>query len=136
MRFDMFGSGTLGPSGPADALSGVALLRNENGALRTIDDEEIPHIQAAAASAQEELYLKAVEWDERYKIEYGAPLFANHLKAFFDLAGLDGGAAQSIMDACRASGERMLESLLRTEMPTVWTHMASTEGDFFWPVAT
>lgn len=134
MSCDMFGSVTLQPSEFADRLAGVALMRNDGGALRPIADEEIPHIQQAAASAQEELYLRAVEWDERYKIEYGAPLFANHLKAFFDLAGVDGTAAQRIMDACRSTGERMIEQLVGAEMPSVWTHMGSTQGDFFWPV--
>ena len=84
---DMFGSMTVHPHEIDDRLERIVVLTNEDGALREVDIDEVVAIQEAAADAQEELFLKAVEWDARYKIEYGAPMFANHLKPFLDAAG-------------------------------------------------
>jgi hypothetical protein len=132
---DMFGTMAVEPHEIGDRLDGLAVLTRSGEELETIDDAVVPRIQEAAADAADELYLKAVEWDDRYKIEYGAPLFANHLKPFFDLVGIDGDAGDRIMAACQRTADRMVDELVGRDVPSVWRHMGSTEGQFFWPVA-
>jgi hypothetical protein len=132
---DMFGTMAVEPHEIGDRLEGLAVLTRDGDGLVEVADEEVAEVQQAAADASDELYLKAVEWDERYKIEYGAPLFANHLKPFFDLAGADGDAGERIMAACQRTADRMVDELAGRDVPSVWTHMGSSEGAFFWPVA-
>jgi len=133
---DMFGSMNVAPPEFGPQLEGLAVLSNADGVLRTVDDAELPAIQEAASDAQQELFLRAVEWDDAYKIAYGAPLFANHLKPFFDLAGLtDASYGERIMQACEATAQRMTPELLGRPVPSMWSHFGSTEGALFWPVA-
>jgi hypothetical protein len=133
---DMFGSMNVAPPEFGQLLDGLAVLTNEHGVLRTVGDDELPTIQEAASDAQQELFVRAVEWDDAYKIAYGAPLFANHLKPFFDLAGLtDPSYGERIMRACEATAERMTPLLLGKPVPSMWPHFGTTEGPLFWPVA-
>ena len=132
---DMFGSMTIHPHEIDDRLERVAVLTNEGGELRDVDIEEVVGIQQAAADAQEELFLKAVEWDERYKIEYGAPMFANHLKPFLDVAGLGDDASRRLMEACQGTADRMIDEMLEVELPPIWGQMANPQGDFYWPMS-
>ncbi len=132
---DMFGSMTVHPHEIDDRLERIVVLTNEDGTLREVDIDEVVAIQEAAADAQEELFLKAVEWDARYKIEYGAPMFANHLKPFLDAAGLGEDAAQRLMDACQGTADRMVDEMLEVELPPIWGHMANPQGDFYWPMS-
>lgn len=134
---DMFGTGSIEPHELGDRLHGIALITNREGKLETIPDDQVQAIQQAAADAADELYLKAAGWDERYKIEYGAPLFANHLKTYFDLAGVDTNVVTRIMDACQQTADRMVDSLVDSdEVPPIWGHMAKEDVEFYWPVST
>jgi len=64
-------------------------------------------------------------------------VFANHLAPFFGLVGDGGEARERIMRACQATAERMVDGLLAVEaVPSVWGHMGTTEGAFFWPVVS
>ena len=85
-------------------------------------------MQHAAADGQEELFMKAVEWDDAYKISYGGPLFANHLTPFFQLAGLD-------VDDAGRRGWRPARRPRSGGSPTssaagaqIWSHFGATEG--------
>lgn len=131
---DMFGSMTVHPHELGDRLVGLVALTSDAGVLRELDDAEMHAIQETATSANEELYLRALEWDDRYKIEYGAALFANHLTSFFSLAGDDTSVRNRIMQSCRATAERMGDRLLGAEVPSIWSHMATGDADFFSPV--
>jgi hypothetical protein len=133
---DMFGSSRVEPHDPSDRLDGVAVLTNEQGALRALTDDEITGMQHAAADGQEELFMKAVEWDDAYKISYGAPMFANHVKPFFDLARMPGGedAGRRIMEACEATAKHRVAELLAADVPTIWRHFGTTENDLYWPM--
>lgn len=133
---DMVGSMAVSPPEFGDRLEGLAVLTNSAGTLRTVGDEEVAAIQEAAADAQQELFARAVEWDDAHKIAYGAPLFANHLKPFFDLAGLtDPSFGERIMRACQETAQRMTPRLIGKPVPSMWNHFGTTQGPLFWPVA-
>jgi hypothetical protein len=133
---DMFGSSRVEPHDPSDRLDGVAVLTNERGTLRELADAEIEAVQHAAADGQEELFMKAVEWDAAYKISYGAPLFANHVKPYFDLVQMPGAedAARRLKEACEATAERHVRDLLEADVPSFWRHVGTTEDDLYWPM--
>ncbi len=133
---DMFGSSRLEPHELGDRLVALAVVTAEDGELRRIEADEIETIQKAAADGQEELFMRAVEWDDAYKIAYGAPLFANHVKPFFDLAELPSAEdlGRRIMEACEATAEANTERMLGAEIPSIWKHFAETDDDFYWPL--
>jgi hypothetical protein len=136
VRCDMFGSATVDPHDLDGRLDAVAVLTNEGGRLRSLSDEEIGAVQVAAAIAQQELYMKAAGWDEIYKIAYGGPLFANHVKPFFDIAEMPGAeaAAVELMEACVKTADSHAAELARAEVPSVWGYIAATDSDMYWPM--
>jgi hypothetical protein len=140
VRCDMFGGVVTDPLEIDDRLDRIAVVTQADGAVRPLSADEVSAVQEAAAAAQIELYMKAVDWTPRYKIEYGAYLFANHLKPFFDVAGVDGDVGDRIARACEETASRMIDDLVagaeRGELPGhIWAHLATTDGPYFWPVA-
>jgi hypothetical protein len=139
VRCDMFGGLVTQPLEIADRLDRLAVLTQADGALRSLTGDEVTAVQEAAAAAQIELYMKAVEWSPRYKIEYGAFLFANHLLPFFQVAGADGDVGDRIAAACEATAERMIDDLVASVgsgVPgAIWGHIGSTPGRLLWPMA-
>ena len=133
---DMFGTMRVEPHEFGDRLEGLAVLTNEEGELRALERDELTEVQRCAAEAQEELFMKAVEWDDNYKIAYGAPLFANHVKPFFDLARMPGreDAAKRLMESCEEIARRHAGELLDAAIPIVWSHFAAGEDDLYWPM--
>ncbi|GBC77746.1 hypothetical protein HRbin08_01228 [bacterium HR08] len=134
-RFDLFGGVRFDPPEYADRVRAVALVTvAENWEIRAVPFEEIEEIERRAADAQMELYQRALSWSPRFKIEYGLYLFANHMKAFFDLAGVEAG--ERIRRAFEEAAAPFLHRLLAdAELPSIWRFMATTEGDFFYPVS-
>jgi hypothetical protein len=139
IRCDMFGGVVTRPMEIADRLDRLAVFTQDGGALRALTGDEITAVQEAAAAAQIELYMKAVEWSPRYKIEYGAFLFANHLLPFFEIAGVGGDIGERIAAACQETADRMLDDLVasvETGLPgAIWGHIGTTPGRLFWPPA-
>jgi len=136
-RFDLFGGvlwdmPDLGPHVEAEGL----FTRTADGAIVSVPLDELEQIESCAAAAQNELFLKAAEWSPRFKAEYGVHLFANHLRAFFALGSPGGEWDEYIRSEFEASAATVLDSLLEDdEPPSIWHFMATTEGDFFWPLA-
>jgi hypothetical protein len=136
VRCDMFASMTVSPHEFGDRLEGLCVLGVDgaDGQPQLLDVDQIDAVQAAAADAQEQLYLAALEWDDRYKIAYGAPLFANHLWVVARIAGAEPEMGQRIMAAFEETAERRVDELLAADVPSIWAHMGSYPGDFYWPV--
>jgi hypothetical protein len=135
-RFDLFGSILYTPADvDAFVVAESVLTRTDNGTFKQVAWEEIPEIQHRAAEAQNELYVKAAGWTPRYKAEYGICLFANHFYPFFQIAGLDPSWGETIRHSFEATVAPLVEPMLqKAEIPSIWPFMATTEGDFFWPV--
>ena len=134
-RFHVFGSMLFDPSDIAPNLRAIGLFtRLDDGRIVSVDFAEIEDIQALAADAQNELYLKAAEWTPRFKAEYGVHLFANHLRSFFDLAGQGNRFDEKIRGEFQAAAEEVIDVMLaQSEPPSMWKFMATTDGDYFWP---
>jgi hypothetical protein len=135
VRCDLFGSMTVTPHEFADLLEGICVfgLRGDDGPV-ALGADDVAAVQSAAADAQEELYLAALNWDDHYKIAYGAPLFANHLWPIAALAGAEREMGDRIMAACRETAERRTDALLAADVPSIWAHMGEYPGAMYWPV--
>jgi len=139
VRCDMFGGAVTTPTEIADRLDRLAVLTQDAGTLRRLTADEVTGAQEAAAAAQIELYMRAVEWSPRYKIEYGAFLFANHLLPFFEIAGVGEDIGARIAAACQDTADRMIDELeasVASGLPgAIWGHIGTTPGRLFWPPA-
>jgi hypothetical protein len=136
-HFDLFGgvlwdAADLAPCVEAEGL----FTRTGDGTIVPLSMKEVEAIESCAVAAQNELFLKAAEWSPRYKAEYGVHLFANHLYPFFELLPSGQGWGERIRSEFEASAAEVLEDMLaREEAPSIWSFMATTEGEFFWPVS-
>jgi len=135
-RFDLFGgvlwdAPDLAPCVEAEGL----FTRTDDGSIMPLSLDEVERIESCAAAAQNELFLKAAEWSPRYKAEYGVHLFANHLYPFFELLPCGQDWGEHIRTEFEAAAADILDDLLAgKEAPSIWSFMATTEGEFFWPV--
>jgi len=135
-RFDLFGgvlwdAPDLGACVEAEGL----FTRDADGSVIAVSLDEVARIESCAAAAQNELFLKAAEWSPRYKAEYGVHLFANHLYPFFQLLSDGRDWGERIRAEFEAAAAEVLDDMLaRDEPPSIWPFMATTEGEFFWPI--
>jgi hypothetical protein len=135
--FDLFGgvlwdAPDLAPCVEAEGL----FTRTDDGTIVAVSMDEVERIESCAAAAQNELFLKAAEWSPRYKAEYGVHLFANHLYPFFELLPSSEDWGERIRAEFESAAGNVLDDLLAgEEVPSIWSFMATTEGEFFWPVA-
>jgi hypothetical protein len=135
VRCDMYASMVVEPHELGDRLAGLAVLVRDGDALEPLPDDRLAEVQAAAQAAQEELFFDVAGWEPRYRIAYGGPLFANHLRPFFDLAGVGGDVGARILAACEATADELAGALLEAPVAEIWQHMATTEGDLYSPLA-
>jgi hypothetical protein len=135
-RFDLFGGVLWDAADLASCVEAEGLFtRNADGSISQVGLDEVGRIEARAAAAQNELFLKAAEWSPRYKAEYGVHLFANHLYPFFRLLPDSGDWGERIRAEFESAAAEILDDMLATEEPpSIWRFMAATEGDYFWPV--
>ena len=88
-----------------------------------------------AGDAQLQLYRRVIEWDDRYRIAYGADLYACLLKNFADQLGFGLEFGQQVRERFSQSIERHLEDLHSgREQPLVLQHIATTDGPIFSPL--
>jgi hypothetical protein len=136
VRCDMFGGLVTEPLELYERLDRLAVLGRRGAELTPLDDAAVRDVGREAEASQMALYMAAVEWEPAYKIAYGAPLFANHLAPFFALVGVNGVVGERIMRACQETAGRMVDGLLADEaIPSIWPHMGTTEGAFYWPLS-
>jgi hypothetical protein len=131
VRCDLFGSMVVEPHELGDRIEAMAVLTRDGDELRDVEDEA-DAIREAAAAAQQELYMRAITWDARYKVAYGAALFANHFAPLFELAGISDAYA-SISARFDQTAERCADALVAGDVPSMWAHFGQTSLPFYWP---
>jgi len=133
----LFGTLTTEPRDYAPSVSAEALFVVEDGVYRPLPADEIPQLTQIAADAQLELYRKVIDWDERYRTEYGADLYGYLLKSFADQLGFGESFGNTIRTRFGDSVERHLDDLHSgKERPLVLQHIATTEGPIFSPLSS
>jgi len=132
----LFGTLTTEPRDYAQSIIAEALFVVEDGVYRPLPADEIPKITQIAADAQLELYLRVIDWNERYRIEYGADLYGYLLKSFADQLGFGTAFGHRIRACFGDSVERHLDDLYNgSERPLVLEHIATTQGPVFSPLS-
>ena len=130
---DMFGGLVTDPLDYHDRVERVAVLTQAAGELQPLGVDEQAAAQAAAEQATNEIFFTVVEWPDRYRVEYGAALFMNHVRPFLALAGID--ADERLRAAAEATSAHYVDTLLAgPDPPAVMVHWGTTEGPLFWPV--
>jgi hypothetical protein len=133
----LFGTLTTEPGDYANHIVAERTFVVDGGSYHPLAAGEVPVVAETAADAQLELYRRVIDWDDRYRIEYGADLYAYLLKAFGDLLGFGREFGQAIRGAFASSIDRHLEDLYSgAEQPVVLQHIATTVGPVFSPVPT
>ena len=128
----LFGTLTTQPRDYAPSIVAEALFVVENGTYRPLPADEIAELTALAADAQLELYRRVIDWDDKYRIEYGADLYGYLLKSFADQLGFGEAFGQKIRACFGESIERHLEDLYSgAERSRVLDHIATTDGPIF-----
>lgn len=129
---DMFGGIVTDPLEFDDRVERVAVLTQERGVPRAVEPGEWPDAVERCSEATNEIYRTVVGWPDRFRVEYGALLFANHTKAFLDLAGIEADAR--LRAAAQRTVDGYLERLLAgPDVPAAMVHWGTTEGPLFWP---
>jgi hypothetical protein len=132
----LFGTLTTQPPDYAPSIVAEALFVVENGAYRPLPADEIAELTTLAADAQLELYRRVIDWDDKYRIEYGADLYGYLLKSFADQLGFGEAFGHKIRACFGESLERHLEDLYSgAEPPRVLEHIATTDGPIFSPLS-
>jgi hypothetical protein len=134
-RVVMFGTLTTEPRDYAPRIIAEGLFVVERGAVRTLPHAEIDSLTGLAAAAQMELYRRLIEWDDRYRIAYGAELYACLLRSFADDLGFGEAFGRTIRNRFAASVQAHLDDLQTgREPPRVLEHIARTDGPIFAPL--
>jgi hypothetical protein len=132
----LFGTLTTEPRDYAPAIVAETIFVVEDGAYRPLPVDEIPELTRIAADAQLELYRRLIDWDERYRIEYGADLYGYLVKSFADQLGFGEAFGHRIRACFSESIERHLNDLYSGgEQPLVLEHIATTDGAIFSPLS-
>jgi len=133
----LFGTLTTNPGDYAASIIAEQTFVVEDSAYRPLPVEDVPRLTETAADAQLELYRRVIDWDDRYRIEYGADLYGYLLKSFADQQGFGEEFGRSIRARFSESIDRHLEDLYSgREQPLVLRHIASAAGPVFSPAST
>jgi len=130
----LFGSLATQPADFASHIVAEEVFVVENDRYRPLPAEHITPLTETAGDAQLELYRRVMDWDDRYRIAYGADLYACLLKNFADQQGFGSGFGRQVRERFRQSIEQHLEDLHSgREQPLVLQHIATTDGPIFSP---
>ena len=133
VRCNMFGGLVTDPLEFDDRIERFAILTREGGTLRALDPAGWSEAERRCSDATTEIYFAIVDWPDRFRVEYGAYLFANHVKPFLDLAGID--ADERLLAAVEETVARYADALIAgPDVPTSMVHWGTTDGPLFWPV--
>ena len=133
----LFGSLVTEPKDYQQCITAQELFVVEGGECRPLPAEQLPRLTAIAADAQLELYRRVIDWDDRYRVEYGAELYGCLLKTFAEPLGFAEEFGRSVRACFRESIQRHVDDLQSgREPPLVLQHIAKTKGPIYSPLQT
>jgi hypothetical protein len=126
---NMFGALRVHPFDYEDSLRLVGAFTYADGEARRLDDGELAAIAEIAERRHALFFEQAVGWSDEFRISYGAPLFANHIVPFFDLAGVPDGR-EIVRDRFERGTAAAIAGLSAdADVPSFWTHLASDPSE-------
>ena len=131
----MMGSLTTDPTSYEEHIVSQAVIGVNGRQVTPLSVRQIEDIGDVAGEAQLELYRRMIDWDERYRVEYGAELYGCIFDTFAQMLGLPG-FAHDIRQAFRSSIDRHVDDLFSgREAPLVLQHIAKTDGPIYAPLS-
>lgn len=131
----LFGTLTTDPKDYASRIVAEQVFVVEDETFHPLPEPEVARLTTIAADAQQELYRRVIDWDDRYRIAYGAELYGCLLKAFADLIGFGDEFGDAIRSCFAHSVDKHLDDLHSgREQPWVLQHIATTDGPVFAPL--
>jgi len=135
-RLVLFGTLTTTPPDYASLISAEEVFVVDDDGARPLPHAEIDGLTEIAAGAQMELYRRVIDWNDKYRIEYGAELYGCLLKSFADDLGFGEEFGGTIRERFAGTVRARLDDLYEgRERPWVLEHIATTDGPIFAPVA-
>jgi hypothetical protein len=126
---------TTEPRSYEDSVSAEGVFLREGGELRPLPASDIAPVTTAAADAQLKLYRQMTDWDDRYRVAYGAELYGCILSTFAPEGRRDE-FVRMIRSRFQETVDRHVDSLVSgKEQPLVLQHIAKTDGPIYAPVA-
>src|ERR1019366_8778499 len=128
-EFNMFGAMSVDLHEPEGVVRLVGALHRSGDVLFPMDADDLAEVSKAAAASQLRIFERALAWEPRYRIGYGAFLFANHLAPVFDIAKIPGGGDQvtrTFSETAPAIVDRLVAD---PEIPSFWRHLAVVDED-------
>jgi hypothetical protein len=128
----LFGSLTTQPTDFSSHIVAEEVFVVENGEYRPLPVEDVDVLTETGGDTQLQLYRMMIDWNDRYRIAYGANLYAGLLKNFAHPLGLDAKFGVQILERFNQSVEKHLDNLHSgREQPLVLQHIAGTDGWIF-----
>jgi hypothetical protein len=126
---NLFGVLRASPFNFHDRLRLAGAFSYADGQATPLDEAALAAISEIAERRHGLLFEQAVGWSDEYRVTYGAPLFANHLIPFFELAGVPGGR-DLVLERFEASTPLVMETLRRgIGEGTFWHHLDAVAGE-------
>jgi len=130
----LMGSLTTEPKDYEAHIVSQSIFRVDQGVAHPMTEQEIDSLTATAGDAQLELYRRMIDWDDRYRVEYGAELYGCILNTFAENLRIQG-FAERVRASFRDSVERHAGDLCSgREQPLVLQHIAQTDGPIYTPI--
>jgi hypothetical protein len=123
----MFGATSVNVTDPEREVLLVGALHRTGDSLVPLTADDLAALSAAATTTHVRVFERALSWEPRFRIEYGAALFANHLAPVFDIAEIPGGGdlvMRTFAEAAPAIVDRLVAD---PEVPSFWRHLAEVD---------
>ncbi len=134
-RIFLLGGVTTEPKDEESCLIAEQVLAVAGNQLRPFPLDAAVDLTARAAESQMALYRIMMEWDDRYRVAYGAELYGNILRLMaepFKDADAFGNKVRALFAPCV---EKHLDDLVSgAEPPLVLQHIAKTDGPIYTPI--
>lgn len=121
---NMFGALRVHPFDYEESLRLIGAFTYAEEQARSLDDVELAEIAEIADRRHALFFEAAVGWSDEFRIAYGAPLFANHIVSFFELAGVPDGRRIVMESFERGTAAAMAGLSADADVPSFWTHLA------------
>jgi hypothetical protein len=128
----LFGSLMTQPTDFSSQIVAEEVFVVENGEYRPLPAADVDLMTGTGGDTQLQLYRMMIDWDDRYRIAYGAHLYAGLLRNFAHPLGFGANFGVQILERFNQTVEKHLDNLHSgLEQPVVLQHIAATDGWIF-----
>ncbi len=136
VKIVLMGSMTTEPKSYEDNIVAEGLFVREHGIIHPLPESEIASLTQAAGEAQLKLYRQMADWNDRYRVAYGAELYGCILSNFAPTGQCKQFRAE-LRSAFQQSVDKHSDRLASGQEPAlVLQHIAKTDGPIYAPISS